>query len=71
VGCSAEQRAAVLAAYPRTNFKEGIIEGFSAGTRDKPETTFGTMNMDFLEETVPGYVRPSVCDYIRASRFED
>jgi HD domain len=68
---SGEQRAAVLAAYPRTNFKEGIIEAFSAGLRDKPETTFGTMNMDFLEATVPGYVRPNVCDFIRGSRFEE
>jgi hypothetical protein len=39
--------------------------------RGKPETTFGTMNMDFFEETVPGYGRPNVCDYIRGSRFDD
>jgi HD domain-containing protein len=66
-----EQRAAVLAAHPRTGFKEGIIEAFSAGMRDKPETTFGTVNMDILEATVPGFVRPNVCDLIRGSRFED
>ena len=36
----------------------------------KPETTFGTMNTDILEATVPGYVRPNFCDYIRNSRFE-
>jgi hypothetical protein len=68
---SGEQRAAVLAAYPRTNFKEGIIEAFSAGMRDKPETTFGTMNADILEATVPGFVRPNVCDLIRGSRFAE
>jgi hypothetical protein len=27
--------------------------------------------MDILEATVPGFVRPNVCDYIRASRFEE
>ena len=65
-----EQREAVVAAHPRTGFKTGIVEAFSAGMREKPETTFGTMNTDILEATVPGYVRPNFCDYIRNSRFE-
>jgi hypothetical protein len=38
--------------------------------REKPDTTFGTMNTDILEATVPGYVRPNFCDYIKSSRFE-
>ena len=66
---SDDQRAAVLAAHPRTDFKEGIIAAFSAGIREKPETAYGTMYTDILEETVPGYVRPNLCDYIRGSRF--
>jgi hypothetical protein len=64
------QRDAVLAAHPRTDFKTGIVEAFSAGMRDKPETTFGTMNTDILEATVPSYVRPNFCYFIRHSRFE-
>jgi len=64
-----EQREAVLAAHPRKDFKWGIIEAFSAGMRDRPGTTFGTMNTDVLEATVPGYVRPNFCDMIRNSRF--
>jgi hypothetical protein len=67
---SADQRQAVLAAHPRTDFKAGIVEAFSAGMRDKPETTFGTMNTDILEATVAEYVRPNFCDYIQNSRFE-
>jgi hypothetical protein len=67
---SEQQREAVLAAHPRPGFKEGIIEAFSAGIRDKPETAFGTMNTDILEATVPGYVKPNFCDYIRNSRFD-
>ncbi len=66
---SAHQRDAVLTAHPRTDFKQGIVEAFSAGMRDKPETTFGTMNTDIREATVPGYVRPNFCDYIRNSGF--
>jgi hypothetical protein len=67
---SEQQREQVLAAHPRVDFKTGIIEAFSAGMRDKPETAFGTMNTDILEATVPGYVRPNFCDIIRGSRFE-
>jgi hypothetical protein len=64
-----QQRDDVVAAHPRTGFKAGIVEAFSAGMRDKPETTFGTMNTDILDATVPGYVRPNFCSYIRNSRF--
>jgi hypothetical protein len=67
---SPDQREAVLAAHPRTGFKAGIVEAFSAGMREKPETAFGTMNTDILDATMPGYVRPNFCDYIQNSRFE-
>jgi len=67
---TAEQRDRVLAAHPRTHFKTGMIEALSAGVRDKPETATANMLADVLEATVPGYVRPNVCDAIRGSRFE-
>jgi hypothetical protein len=67
---TAEQREAVLAAHPRAEFKTGMIEALAAGVRDKPETAIGNMMTDVLEATVPGYVRPNVCDSIRGSRFE-
>lgn len=67
---SAEQRRAVVAAHPRDGFKIGIVDAFSAGMRDKPETAFGTMNVDILEATVPGYVRPNFCELIRTSRLD-
>jgi hypothetical protein len=47
-----------------------MIEALAAGVRDKPETAVGTMLTDILEATVPGYVRPNVCDAIQNSRFE-
>ena len=65
-----EQRRAVLEVHPRTGFKPGIIELFSAGMRDKPETAYGTMNVDILEATVPGYVRPNYCELIRNAPFD-
>jgi hypothetical protein len=67
---SPEQRDAVLAAHPRTKFKTGIVEALAAGISCKPQTADGTTMTDILEATVPGYVRPNICDYVRNSRFE-
>jgi hypothetical protein len=64
-----EQREAVIAAHPRLRFKEGIIEALAEGVRDKPATAFAAFQMDILEATSPGYVRPSFCDIVRNSRF--
>ena len=66
----AELQADVVAAHPRTGFKAGIVETFYEGMRDKPETTFGTMNTDVLEGRLPGYVRPNFCDLIANSRLD-
>jgi hypothetical protein len=65
---SAEDRDAVLAAYPRVDFKESIIQAFADGMAHRPETTFGTMNADVLAEKLPGYVPTNFCELIRASR---
>jgi hypothetical protein len=67
---TAEQRDAVLATHPRTKFKSGIIAALAAGIRDKPETATGTIMTDILEATVPGYVRPNLCELIQSARFE-
>jgi hypothetical protein len=65
---AAEDREAILEAYPRVDFKESIIQAFADGFGHKPETTFGTMNADVLEEKLPGYVRPNFCAIIRGSK---
>jgi hypothetical protein len=65
---AAEDREAVLAAYPRVDFKESIIQAFADGMAYRPETTFGTMNADVLAEKLPGYVRPNFCTIIRTSK---
>lgn len=68
---SAEDRDAVLAAYPRVDFKESIIQAFADGIADKPETAFGTVNADVLAEKLPGYERPNFCAIIRASKHSN
>jgi hypothetical protein len=68
---AAADREAVLAAYPRVDFKESIIQAFADGMVDKPETTFGTMNDDVLAEKLPGFVRANFCEIIRNSKHSN
>ncbi|MEN3312590.1 MAG: hypothetical protein V7645_1919 [Actinomycetota bacterium] len=68
---SAEDREAVLAAHPRVNFKESIIEAFADGMAHRPATVFGTMNADVLAEKLPGYEPPNFCALIRASKHSN
>ena len=65
----AEDRNAVLAAYPRVDVKESITQAFADGIAHKPETAFGTVNADVLAEKLPGDERPNFCPLIRASKF--
>jgi hypothetical protein len=66
---AAPKRDAVIAAHPRTGFKDGIVRAFYDGMRDKPQTTFGTMNTDVLEALDPGYRRPDFCRMIADAPF--
>jgi hypothetical protein len=68
---AAEDRDAVLAAYPRVDFKESIIQAFADGMAHRPDTTFGTMNDDVLAEKLPGFERADFCALIRASKHAD
>lgn len=64
---SVADREAVLAAYPRIDFEQGIVRAFADGLAEKPATAFGTFNADVLERTLPGYRRPNFCDLIAAN----
>jgi len=55
---------AVVAAHPRPNFKRQILEAFTNGFKDRPDTTFGTVNADVLEHFSPGFVRTDFVDVI-------
>ena len=59
---SEEDRAAVVAAHPRTDFKNRILHAFYNGMKDRPETTFGTMNDDVLAQFDPDFHRE---DFVR------
>ncbi len=65
------KREAIVSAHPRTDFKAGIVRAFYEGMREKPETTFGTMNTDVLEALDPDYRRPDFCRMIADAPFTE
>lgn len=62
-----QQRAAVLAAHPRPDFKNRILAAFTEGIADRPETTFGNVKADVLAHYVPGFVRGDFVEVIKNS----
>jgi hypothetical protein len=63
--------AAVVAAHERPNFKQAILEAFTNGMKDRPATTFGTMNDDVLAHFVPGFTRTDFVEIIRNSAWPE
>ncbi|MDQ7810821.1 HD domain-containing protein [Amycolatopsis sp. A133] len=57
-----EQRAEVVAAHPRPDFKNRILRAFRDGMAARPDTTFGTMNDDVLAHFDPSFTRK---DFVR------
>jgi hypothetical protein len=64
-------RDAVLAAHPRPDFKNRILEAFNSGMKDRPDTTFGTMNDDVLAYFDPGFTRTNFVDIIRSNAWPE
>ena len=63
-------RNAVVQAYPRTiRFKEDILQAFYDGIRHKPDTTFGNVKADVLEDKDPGFLRGNFCSVILNSSW--
>ncbi|WP_404994540.1 HD domain-containing protein [Cupriavidus pauculus] len=64
------QRAAVIDAYPRgPEFERRMIDAFYDGMKDRPASTFGTFNDDFLAYKEPGFQRVNVCSIMMNSRW--
>lgn len=65
-----EQRAAVIAAYPRgADFAAEMIDAFYDGMKHRPGTTFGTFNDDYLAHKDPHFERVNVCSIMLNSRW--
>jgi HD superfamily phosphodiesterase len=68
---SDEQRAAVVEAHPRPDFKNRIRAAFTEGIKDRPETTFGNIKADVLAHCVPGFVRGDFVEVIKNSAWPE
>ena len=68
---SQADKEAVLAAHPRPDFKNRILQAFNDGMKDRPDTTFGTMNDDVLAHFDPTFVRTDFVDIIRANAWPE
>lgn len=68
---SEQQRADVVAAHPRPDFKNRILGAFTEGIKDRPETTFGNVKADVLAHCVPGFVRGDFVEVIKASPWPE
>ncbi|GAA1001353.1 HD domain-containing protein [Acrocarpospora macrocephala] len=62
---------AVVAAHPRPDFKNRILRAFTDGFKDRPGTTFGTMNADVLEHFVPDFKHTDFVEVIRDSDWPE
>lgn len=68
---SAQEIAAVVEAHPRPDFKNHILAAFNDGFKNRPDSTFGTVNADVLEHFVPGFTRTNFVDVIRGSDWTE
>ena len=60
-----EQRAEIIAGFPRGDFKNEFIEVQTCSALKKPLTTFGTVNFDYIEHRDPTFHKPNACTRIR------
>lgn len=66
-----EQRAEVVAAHPRPDFKNQIIAAFADGLKDRPQTTFGNVKADVLAHTQPGFKRMDFVEIIQNAAWPE
>jgi len=66
-----EQRAEIVKAHPRPDFKNRILQAFTNGIKHRPETTFGNVKADVLEHFVPGFERGDFVEVIRSNKWPE
>ena len=62
---------AVVSVHPRPDFKRQILQAFFDGMKDRPDTTFGTMNDDVLAHFAPGFIRADFVQIIQNSDWPE
>ncbi|MEU8929016.1 HD domain-containing protein [Streptomyces sp. NPDC048409] len=54
----------IVDAHPRGQFKEGFLQAFVDGLKNRPDTTYGTVNADVLEHFIPGFRRTTMVERV-------
>jgi hypothetical protein len=68
---STEALAAVTAAHPRPDFKRRILSAFNDGFKQRPDTTFGTVNADVLTHFDDTYTRGDFVEVILSNSWPE
>jgi HD superfamily phosphodiesterase len=68
---SQEALDTVTAAHPRPDFKRRILHAFTEGVKQRPASTFGTVNADVLAHYDPSFVREDFVDIILANSWPE
>ncbi len=66
-----EERAAVVGAHPRPDFKNRILAAFTDGIKDRPATAFGNIKADVLAHYVPGFRRADFVEVVKNSDWPE
>jgi hypothetical protein len=61
----------VTAAHPRPDFKRRILDAFTQGNINRPDTTFGNVNADVLAHFAPDFVRGDFVEVIQNSAWPE
>jgi hypothetical protein len=60
-----QERDLVVTAFPRGDFKNEFIRIQTCSALRKPQTAYGTVNVDFIEDHDPTFRKPNACTRIR------
>lgn len=68
---AAEDRAAVVRAFPRLGFKHAFVATCAGVAARYPRGATRSFMRDIAEREVPGFHPPNICDAIAAAPFEE
>ncbi|KUZ02465.1 phosphohydrolase [Burkholderia territorii] len=69
---SADERRALVAAYPRgEGFADAFLDALARGVAHRPASTFGTWSADVLERADPDFRRPNFCGRVLGARWQE
>ncbi|MEV6181033.1 HD domain-containing protein [Streptomyces sp. NPDC052015] len=65
----ADQVKEITAVHPLGDFKREFLQEFVDGLKNRPETTYGTVNSDVLEHFIPDFRRTSMVERVTGSAW--